>query len=68
MLFQRNSLCFCSGPVYPRIVVKLLESEDERANIIRNVVNYLTKVFAVLEYWATYSVTDVSGQPTGPIF
>jgi hypothetical protein len=68
MFFQRTSTTFCSGPVNPTIVVKLLESEDDSANILRNVINYLPEIFAVLEYWAAYSVTDVSGQPNGPIF
>jgi hypothetical protein len=68
MLFQRISLPFCSGPVNPTIVIKHLESEDGSANILRNFVNFLPEVFVVLEYWAAYSVTDVSGQPTGHIF
>ena len=68
MLFQRIILPFCSEPVNPRIVVKLLESDNESANIFRDVVNYLTEVFGVLEYWAAYSVMDVSEQPTGSIF
>jgi hypothetical protein len=62
--FKGSYCLLCSEPVNPKIVVKLLESEDESANTLRNVVKYLTEVFGVLEYWAAYSVTDVSGQPT----
>jgi hypothetical protein len=66
--FKGSYCLFCSEPLNPRKVVELLESEDERDNILRNVIKYLTEVFGVLEYWAAYSVTDVSGQSTGPIF
>jgi len=68
MLFQRIVLPFCSGPVNSRIVVKLLESQEKSANILRNFFHYLPEFIVVLEYLEAYSVTDVSGQPTGPIF
>jgi len=65
---SKDHTAFCSGPVNPRIVVKLPESENESANILRNAVNYLPEVFDVPEYWAAYSVTDFSGEPTGSFF
>jgi hypothetical protein len=51
-IFSNDHTAFLLRANKSRDSFKLLESEDESAKILRNIVNYLPEVFAVLEYWA----------------